>query len=86
MGSEEEEGRGEARWGRGAVGSQVKARGFLGLDIGCPEGEGAALYDNGHFSLGDLTKVPGTALSTWRGDSFQWQPPQEVAAEISLYR
>lgn len=38
--------------GRGAVGSEVKARGSLRLDTGCPEGEGAALYDYGHCGLG----------------------------------
>lgn len=52
----------------------MKAR-ALGLDTGCPEGESAALYGNGHCGSGDLTKEPGTALSTWREVSFQWQPP-----------
>lgn len=30
--------------------------------------------------------MPRTALSTWRDDSFQSQPPQEAATEISLCR
>lgn len=52
LGSGGRGGKRRGRRGEESSGESGEGQGSLRLDTGCPEGEGAALYDCGHCCLG----------------------------------